>query len=250
MSLLAELKEKLRLIQEIRRQYDTELSGRWAGAKLAELYPETGPLRRELYAKHMEFFREGARYRERCAMCANRVGKTWGMGGYETTLHLTGDYPAWWEGRRFAEPIDAWAAGKTNQTTRDIVQKTLLGDVKRGSNNSRVLTGSGLVPAGLMGSPTWYKGSSTDLVDQIPIRHVSGGWSHLGLKSYKQGRGAFEGTAKQLIWLDEEPPEAIYGECVIRTATTGGIVMLTFTPLEGVSAVVRSFMVPDLMMAA
>jgi hypothetical protein len=53
-------------------------------------YPEKGPLRRELYGKHMEFFWAGSIYRERCAICANRVGKTEGMGGYETALHLTG----------------------------------------------------------------------------------------------------------------------------------------------------------------
>ena len=44
------------------------------------------------------------------------------------------------------------------------------------------------------------------------------------------------------IWLDEEPPEDVYGECLIRTATTDGIVMLTFTPLAGMSEVVMSFM--------
>ena len=30
---------------------------------------------------------------ERAMMAANRVGKTWGAGGYETALHLTGRYP-------------------------------------------------------------------------------------------------------------------------------------------------------------
>ncbi len=39
-----------------------------------------------------------------------------------------------------------------------------------------------------------------------------------------------------------EPPLDVYGECVIRTATTNGIVMLTFTPLEGMSEVVMSFL--------
>ncbi len=53
-------------------------------------YPDTGPLRRELYQKHLEFFRAGAKYRERCFMAANRVGKTEGAGGYELTCHLTG----------------------------------------------------------------------------------------------------------------------------------------------------------------
>ena len=73
---------------------------------------------RELYQKHLEFFRAGRAYRERCFMAANRVGKTEGAGGYELTCHLTGYYPHWWEGRRFTGPVRAWAAGKTNETTR------------------------------------------------------------------------------------------------------------------------------------
>ncbi len=74
------------------------------------------------------------------------------------------------------------------------------------------------------------------------MRHASGGWSVLGLKAYNQGRGSFEGTAQHVIWLDEEPPMDVYGECLIRTATTDGIVMLTFTPLAGMSEVVLGFL--------
>ncbi len=75
-------------------------------------YPDTGPLRRSLYQKHLEFFRAGRTYRERCFIAANRVGKTEGAGGHEMTCHLTGRYPDWWEGRRFSGPVRAWAAGK------------------------------------------------------------------------------------------------------------------------------------------
>lgn len=35
---------------------------------------------RSKYAKHLEFFEAGAKYRQRAARCANRVGKTLGMG--------------------------------------------------------------------------------------------------------------------------------------------------------------------------
>ena len=88
----------------------------------------------------MEFFRLGARpgFNERGFMAANRVGKTWGAGGYELTLHLTGDYPQWWEGRRFAHPVDAWAASDTAETTRDIIQRCLLGPTGE--------LGTGLIP--------------------------------------------------------------------------------------------------------
>ncbi len=195
---------------------------------------------RALYPKHLEFFRAGAKYRERCFMAANKVSKTLGGGGYETACHLTGLYPPWWEGRRFENPTRVWAAGKTNETTRDIIQATLLGEVAH-RGQRKVMSGTGVVPGALLGDPSWKQGVQ-DLVDTIKVRHVSGGWSVLGLKAYNQGRGSFEGTAQHVIWLDEEPPMDVYGECLIRTATTNGIIMLTFTPLEGLSTVVLQFM--------
>ena len=60
-------------------------------------------------------------------MAGNRVGKT--SQAYETTCHLTGHYPTWWEGSVFHGPVKAWAAGKTNETTRDIIQVELLGNI-------------------------------------------------------------------------------------------------------------------------
>jgi phage terminase large subunit-like protein len=53
------------------------------------------------------------------------------------------------------------------------------------------------------------------------------------------------GTAQHVIWDDEEPPIDVYNEQVIRTATTRGIIMVTFTPLEGMSDVVRQFLPDD-----
>lgn len=224
--------ELLALLQEKVRRAKTR--------KLFGYYPNSGPLRRELYPRHLEFFEAGARYRERCFMAANRIGKTEGAGGYETTLHLTGLYPAWWKGRRFDRSVDWWAAGKTNETTRDIVQAKLLGGIAFADGRKGV-SGTGLIPGEMIGSITWKQGVA-DLIDTVQIKHASGGWSTLGLKSYQQGRGAFEGTEKHGIWLDEEPPLDIYGECLIRTATTGGLVMITFTPLDGMSQTVTTFL--------
>lgn len=204
------------------------------------MFPDQGPLRRDLYAKHLEFFRAGAAHRERLFLAANRIGKTEGAGGYETTLHLTGEYPAWWEGRRFEKAVRWWVAGKTNETTRDILQAKLCGEV-RFEGGRKVVSGTGLIPGDAIGAITWKSGVS-DLADTIMVRHVSGGWSTLGLKSYQQGRGSFEGTEQDGIWLDEEPPLDVYVECLIRTMTTNGLMLLTFTPLEGLSEVVLSFL--------
>lgn len=207
--------------------------------KILAYYPETGPLRRELYDKHMQFFNAGTNYRERLFLAANRIGKTEGAGGYEMVLHLTGDYPDWWQGRRFKKPIDAWAAGDTSQTVRDILQFKLLGQLSD--------AGTGLIPKEKIHSYSRKTGTA-QAVDTIFVHHKSGGVSQLSLKSYDQKRESFQGTKKDVIWLDEEPPSDVYTECLLRTMDTSGkgdangMIMLTFTPLRGMSEVVMNFL--------
>ena len=199
-----------------------------------DLYPADGKLCRNNYKPHMEFFKAGGDYRERCIMAANRVGKSLGTGGYELTLHLTGKYPPWWEGRRFDKPIRAWAAGDTTQTVRDIGQEILLGPPND--------VGTGLIPGDLIQGIKKKAGSVPDAIETITVKHVSGGFSRLGFKSYDQKRKSFEGTSQDVIWLDEECGQDIYAECLLRTMTTDGIIMLTFTPLMGLSDVVMSYL--------
>lgn len=208
--------------------------------KLFTLYPDTGPLRRELYPKHLQFFRLGAVHEERLFLAGNRVGKTEGGGGFEVALHLTGRYPEWWEGRRFSRAVNGWAAGDTRQTTRDIQQSVLLGPPEA--------IGTGLIPGDDIVRTKPLQGVP-DGIETVYVRHVSGGLSRLGFKSYDQGRRSFQGTKKDFVWLDEEPPLDVYSEAVMRTASTrpgqkGGLMLCTFTPLQGMSATVMHFM-PD-----
>lgn len=199
--------------------------------KIDSFFPETGPLRRELYVKHMDFFAAGADNRERTAMAANRVGKTEGMGGYECVLHASGKYPPWWTGRRFKKPVNFLIAGETGKLVRDSVQFKLLGPVHD--------KGTGLIRLDDIVDTTPKQGIS-DAVDKISIRHITGGISIFQFQSYDQGREAFQATERDGIWYDEEPPLDIYSEGLIRTMTTQGIVISTFTPLKGMSETVIS----------
>jgi phage terminase large subunit-like protein len=165
-------------------------------------------------------------------MAANRVGKTV-AGGYEVTLHLTGKYPDWWEGRRFDSPVSGWAAGDTSETVRDIIQSALLGPFED--------IGTGLIPGDSIVDYT-RRGNVPDAIQSVLVKHVSGGISRLGLKSYDQKRKSFQGTAREFIWLDEEPDIGIWGECLLRTMTTNGLMICTFTPLLGISDVVKLFL--------
>lgn len=223
---------------ELYAQIEAELRAKRTN-RYASIFPDEGPLRRELYPRHMEFFRAGATHTERLFQAGNRVGKTV-AGAFEVTAHSTGQYRDWWEGRRFAYPNHGWAAGDTNETTRDIIQKELFGEVTW-EDNRKTFDGTGMIPKDCIGDCTWKQGVP-NLADVVKVRHVSGGWSTIGLKSYDQGRRVFQGTAKDWIWLDEEPPEDVYGEALIRLMTTMGLMLITFTPLRGMSEVVLSFM--------
>lgn len=217
-----------------------EMDRRIRTRRIHAYYPDTGPLRRELYQKHLAFFEAGKSHRERLFMAGNRVGKTEGAGGVELVYHLTGEYPPWWNGRLFTHPVDVWVAGTSGKTTRDIIQAKLFGEKGK--------FGEGLIPLDkIEGKPT-AKAGVADAFDTALIKHKSGGTSILQFKSFDQGRPAFEGTKKHIIWLDEEPPLDVYLECLLRTTdTTGmdtesGMIMLTFTPLEGMSETVLQFL--------
>lgn len=181
----------------------------------------------------MEFFGAGLTHRERLMCAANRVGKTEGVGGYEAVLHLTGQYPEWWTGRRFPKAIRAWAAGDTSKTVREIIQHKLLGPPGQ--------WGTGLIPGDSIERVVRASGVP-DTAEIIYVKHATGGISPLVMKSYDQRREAFQGTEQDLIWLDEEPPMDIYTECLLRTMTNNGLVMVTFTPLQGMSEVVLTFL--------
>jgi len=230
----AEKEELIRLLEEKER--------RVAGRRYYSYYPDEGPLRRELYPKHTRFFSAGKSFIERLFLAGNRVGKTEGTGAFETTAHLTGLYPPWWDGKVIQRPIDAWCAGDTSETVRDIIQLKLLGNVGKGE------IGTGMIPRDSIADYSLKRGVS-DSVDTVFVKHASGGVSQLGFKSYDQKRKSFQGTKKDLIWLDEEPSVDIYTECLLRTTDTSGgdgtengMMLLTFTPLLGMSKTVMAFL--------
>ena len=101
-----------------------------------------------------------------------------------------------------------------------------------------------MIPRETLGKPVPAPGVR-DHVDYVKVKHVSGGWSTLQFRSYDQGREAWQGTERDLGWCDEEPPMDIYTELLLRTATTKGSIIATFTPLNGLTDVALSFM-PEL----
>ena len=183
----------------------------------------------------MEFFRLGKEHNERGLFGGNRSGKTL-SGGFEMTNHLTGIYPEWWEGRVFRDPVSAWTAGDTAKSVRDIMQALMIG-----KPGDAAAVGTGMIPAELILRTTPKHGLS-DAIESVFVKHASGGVSSLQFKSYDQGREAYQGTSQEVIHLDEECPEDIYTECLLRTMTVNGIIYLTATPLLGLTPLMLSFL--------
>lgn len=174
--------------------------------------------------------------RQRLLMAANQSGKSYSA-SMEIAYHMTGLYPEWWKGHRFTTPTRGWAAGVTRESTRDNPQRLLLGEGRD--------WGSGSIPRHLLLGPPSMSSGIPDTADGFQVRHVSGGVSTCHFKSYERGREKFQGETLHWFWGDEEMPQPIYSEALTRLNRHRGLFLMTFTPLLGMTEVVRLFVEPQ-----
>jgi len=74
-------------------------------------------------------------------------------------------------------------------------------------------------------------GSWDDSYDkQARILHLTNG-SFIEFMSYEQEVEKFAGTSRHAIFFDEEPPEDIFNECLMRLVDTDGSYWISMTPL-------------------
>lgn len=197
------------------------------------------------YIKQREFHRSGSVHDERLFMAGNQLGKTL-AGAMETAIHLTGRYPDWWDGAVFQKPTKFWVGGVSGEAVRDNPQRLLIGPPQ-----IKGAWGTGAIPGDALIDFAPARGVA-DLLDSVVIKHGGGadvqqGESILLLKSYEKGREKWQGDTIDGLWDDEEPPIDIYSEGRTRTQNgqRGIFVYLTFTPLLGMSEVVRMFLTED-----
>lgn len=168
-------------------------------------------------------------------MAGNQLGKTM-AGAAEVAMHATGRYPDWWQGRRWDRPITIICGSESSELTRDGVQRLLVGPPA-----DEEAWGTGFIPYDALIDRNRKNGVS-NAIDSVTVRHKNGGASTILFKSYDQGRTKWQANTVDLVWFDEEPPMDVYSEGKTRTQATRGMVMLTFTPLLGMSEVVRRFL--------
>lgn len=133
----------------------------------------------------------------------NRSGKT-RAGAQEVLWWATGTHPH----RVIKPPVDIWAVSLDFPSSRDIVQPVI-----------RQLIGERYLKS-------WHE------ADKI-VELTNG--STISFKSVDAGWEKFQGTAKHLIWFDEEPTWNVYQECLMRTLDKKGSIIGTMTPLHGLT---------------
>lgn len=189
------------------------------------------------YPKQAEFHALGATKRERMLSAGNQLGKTLSASA-EVAMHLTGNYPAVWVGKRFTRG-NHWLAGSVSgDLTRKGVQRLLFG------RDPRMEAGTGMVPGDRILSLKWSRHFS-DLIDTARIRFIDADGkpsiSTISLKTYEQGREKWQADTVDGVWFDEEPPEDIYTEGLTRTNVALGPVIVTCTLLQGMTAIASRF---------
>ena len=184
------------------------------------------------YPKQYEF--HAATEKERLIIAGNQLGKTFGLAN-EYAMHLSGWYPDWWPGRKFYNNIIGWTGSETNKTSRDIIQLSLLGNPQ----------GTGTIPGEKIKKVSTRQAGIGDVADRVLVKNLKGGLSTSTFMTYEMGRKKWMGTPVDVIWPDEECDYDIYSEALTRTQATKGMMMMSFTPMLGHSAVVNRFLEPE-----
>jgi phage terminase large subunit-like protein len=182
----------------------------------------------EFYDPQLRFFEAGAKYHQRLIRGGNQVGKSFSA-AFEASLHMSGQYPSWWQGRRFAKPTRGWVIGPTAQLVRDGPQRQLC---SKGGE-----FGTGTIPlAAFAGKPVMVPGG-TGSIDTLSVSHQTNGKrdgvSTCTFKSFEMRSEKMQSESVDWIWIDERCSEEIYSELLARTTATDGILFLSYTPLKG-----------------
>lgn len=186
------------------------------------------------YPKQLEFHKAGAFYRERLLMAGNQLGKTLAA-AMEVAMHMTGRYPAWWEGYRFARATRGIAGSESIALTMKGVQRLLLGNPETPEQ-----WGTGSIPKDCVVDTVRHQGVP-NAVSAIIVKHECGDNSVCTMASYDQGRTKWQADTLDWAWFDEEPPQDVYMEGITRTNVSQGPIFITFTPLQGMTEVVRRY---------
>ena len=197
------------------------------------------------YTWQDEYFKQGAKFRERLMLCGNRGGKTFST-CYEDSCHITGNYPDDWQGFKFEIPLLVWIFGVDASQTRDVLQKELFGRL----TDEGKFTGGWIHPDEIV---QVVRGATPGLARDVFVkwRGHKNRTTQVTLRSYTQiatGQDTLSaaGSNVDLVHADEQPPDTLMGQLRTRlmlgNAGKGGMLVCGCTPELGPTDFVMRFM--------
>ena len=200
------------IIEKI-KAIEAELERRKKGDRLAQY--NRGE---KIHEKQLLFHR--CTKRNRWVFGGNRSGKT-ECGAVEALWIALGIHPY----KKNKPDVFGWVVSLSTQVQRDVAQRKILQYLRPDKIADIIMQ------SGRKDSP------QNGVVDQIIVKNAFGGTSVIGFKSCDQGREKFQGSSLDFVWFDEEPPEDIYEECLMRVIDREGEIFGTMTPLKGLTFV-------------
>ena len=141
---------------------------------------------------------------QRWIVAANRVGKS-EAGSQEAVWYMLGEHPY---KTTPAPPVSGWAVSLDYPASVETAQEKILKKI----------------PPREIAS--WNKNEGI-----LKLRNGS----KLGFKSCDSGWKKFQGAEKDFIWFDEEPPNDVWKEAIIRWKRNPPDIWVTMTPVEGMT---------------
>lgn len=166
--------------------------------------------------------------RNRWVFGGNRSGKT-ECGAVECIWLARGIHPF----RKNKKCVNGWVVSVSRQVQREVAQSKIL----------HYLNPDWIVDVCMMEGKK--EGYENGIIDYIVIKNLSGLNSKIYFKSADQGREKFQGASLDFVWFDEEPPEDIYYECLMRVFDKKGDIFGTMTPLKGLTWVYNEIYLND-----
>lgn len=166
----------------------------------------------------VEFFRLCKDKREVAYFSGNKSGKTYCGAKFVAQAALGPNAAEYGMEVLYDEPIDVWVGSVDYKIQRESAQREI----------------EHLVPRDQI-KKCWTL--QNGIYDRIELHNGS----TIGFKTYEQGRRAWQGPKRHIVWFDEEPPEEIIKEGMARLIGKNAKLIFTMTPLMGQTIVFRRF---------
>lgn len=192
------------------RQYLMELERRKREEPIRYFKPNVGA--------QEEFFHLMKEKREVAFFAGNKSGKTHCGAEFVVQAALGLEAANYGLEVLYDEPIDVWVGSVDYRIQRESAQREVEYFLPKSEVKKMYTLQNGIV-------------------DRIEFNNGS----TIGFKTYEQGRKAWQGPKRHIVWFDEEPPEDIIKEGMARLIGRNAKLIFTMTPLMGHTVVYKKF---------